>query len=189
MLIKVVAGIIKADFNNVTNALANVFVPGRVQPVRNDLGISVVVDYAHNAASLQSVIEAMKSYAKGRVITLFGCGGNRSVVRRYEMGEVSGRYSDYTIVTSDNPRDEDPMLIIGDILEGMKKTDGLYEVEPDRKEAIRKAVEMAKEGDLVLIAGKGHEDYQEFKDKQKVHFSDVETAEEIIKEITEARKQ
>lgn len=184
-----VAGILKIDFESVKKALADVFVPGRVQPIKNELGIDVVVDYAHNAASLQSVIEAIKKFAEGRIITVFGCGGNRSVVRRTEMGEVAGRYSDYTVITSDNPRDEDPLKIIDGILEGMHRTSGKYEVEPDRTTAIYKAVKMAQKGDFVLIAGKGHEDYQEFENKRRVHFSDVEVASEIIAKVTEESKE
>ncbi|MBO4636844.1 MAG: UDP-N-acetylmuramoyl-L-alanyl-D-glutamate--2,6-diaminopimelate ligase, partial [Clostridiales bacterium] len=156
-----VSGLAGIPEDAVREGLKTVFVPGRMQPVPNSLGLNIVVDYAHNAAGLENVLEAIKAVKKGDVITVFGCGGNRSVTRRYEMGEVSGKMSDYTVITSDNPRNEKPMDIIAYILEGMKKTDGRYEVIPDRTEAIRKAGSMAKKGDYVLIAGKGHEDYQE----------------------------
>ena len=176
----VVAGILKIDFKFVKEALADTFVPGRVQPVPNDLDITVLVDYAHNAASLENVLSTLRDYTSGRIISVFGCGGNRSATRRFEMGEVSGRLADHTVITSDNPRKEDPMLIIENIVTGMKRTDGEYEIEPDRKEAIRKAIQMSRPGDTVLIAGKGHEDYQIFADKT-IHFDDVEVAAEILR--------
>ena len=156
------------------------FVPGRVQPVPNTLDISVLVDYAHNAASLENVLETLRDYTTGRLICVFGCGGNRSATRRFEMGEVSGKLADHTIITSDNPRKEDPMAIIANIETGMKRTDGEYEIEPDRYEAIAKAVDMAHPGDTVLIAGKGHEDYQIFADRT-IHFDDVEAASEVLR--------
>ncbi|MBO7453380.1 MAG: UDP-N-acetylmuramoyl-L-alanyl-D-glutamate--2,6-diaminopimelate ligase [Clostridiales bacterium] len=177
------AGVLKVDFEIVKEALANVFVPGRLQPVPNNFGIACLVDYAHNAASLQSVLESLRPYAEGEIITVFGCGGNRSKVRRPEMGEVSGKYSDYTIITSDNPRDEEPDEIIKDIVEGMKKTNGRYEVDPDRTSAIRKALHRAKKGDFVLIAGKGHEDYQEFENGRKEYYEDAVVAKELIAEM------
>ena len=176
----VVSGILKIDENVVKEALASVFVPGRVQPVPNNLDISVLVDYAHNAASLENVLETLRDYTTGRLICVFGCGGNRSATRRFEMGEVSGKLADHTIITSDNPRKEDPMAIIANIETGMKRTDGEYEIEPDRYEAIAKAVDMARPGDTVLIAGKGHEDYQIFADRT-IHFDDVEAASEVLR--------
>ncbi|MBR6484553.1 MAG: UDP-N-acetylmuramoyl-L-alanyl-D-glutamate--2,6-diaminopimelate ligase, partial [Clostridiales bacterium] len=174
------------DMEKVTDALAHVFVPGRVQPVKNDLGISILVDYAHNAASLENVLETLKEYTEGKIITVFGCGGNRSTTRRFEMGEVSGKLSDYTVITSDNPRKEEPMQIIDNIVTGMKRTDGEYEVVPDRAEAITKAIASAKPGDTVLIAGKGHEDYQIFADRT-IHFDDCEVASEAALKIREER--
>ena len=179
------AGVLKIDFNIVKDALENVFVPGRMQPVPNNMGVNVLVDYAHNAGSLQSALESIRPYCEGRIITLFGCGGNRSKVRRYEMGEVSGNYSDITIITSDNPRDEEPMDIINDILDGMKKTEGKFEVEPDRRTAMKMALSMAKPGDTILIAGKGHEDYQEFENGRKIYFEDAVVASEVITEMEE----
>ena len=121
----------------------------------------------------------MKEYTEGRIITVFGCGGNRSRTRRFEMGEVSGRLSDYTVITSDNPRNEDPDAIIQDIVTGISKTSGKYEIEADRSKAIRLSVNMAKDGDTVLIAGKGHEDYQIFADKT-IHFDDLEQARNAV---------
>ncbi len=175
-----VAGVLKIDFEVVKSALAEVKVPGRMQPVKNKMGISILVDYAHNAASLESVLKSVRPYCKGKIISLFGCGGNRSKVRRFEMGEVSGNYADYTIITSDNPRNEEPMDIINDIVVGMKKTEGEFEIEPDRRTAIAKALKMAQKGDFVIIAGKGHEDYQEFEDGRREYFEDAVVASEAV---------
>lgn len=169
------------DINTVKTALGNISVPGRMQPVENNFGVNILVDYAHNAAALESVLKTLKEYTEGRIITVFGCGGNRARTRRFEMGEVSGNLSDYTIITSDNPRNEEPDAIIADIITGISKTDGKYEVESDRSKAIRLSVNMAKEGDTVLIAGKGHEDYQIFAD-ETIHFDDCEHAREAVEE-------
>ena len=163
------------DIEVIKTALANISVPGRMQPVENDFGVNILVDYAHNAAALESVLDTLKEYTTGRIITVFGCGGNRAKTRRFEMGEVSGNMSDYTVITSDNPRNEEPDAIIQDIITGISKTEGKYEIEPDRSKAIKLAIDMAEEGDTVLIAGKGHEDYQIFADKT-IHFDDVEHA-------------
>ncbi len=169
------------DINAVKTALGNISVPGRMQPIENNFGVNILVDYAHNAAALESVLKTLKEYTEGRIITVFGCGGNRARTRRFEMGEVSGNLSDYTIITSDNPRNEEPDAIIADIITGISKTDGKYEVESDRSKAIRLSVNMAKEGDTVLIAGKGHEDYQIFAD-ETIHFDDCEHAREAVEE-------
>ena len=175
-----------ADTEDIKESLQSIEVPGRLQHVPNDLGITILVDYAHNAASLENVLDTLKSVAKGRVITVFGCGGDRSHTRRFEMGEVAGNKSDYTIVTSDNPRTEDPLVIIGHIVSAISKTSGKYETVVDRSEAIYKAIETAEPGDIVLIAGKGHEDYQIFKDKT-IHFDDSEVAFEAAKNVKEKR--
>lgn len=177
-----VAGVLGVDFSTVKDALANTKVPGRVQPVINNLGISCLVDYAHNEASLQSVLEAMRPYVDGRIISVFGCGGDRSHERRFGMGRVAGKYSDYTVITSDNPRTEDPDFIISQIVIGISETDGEYEIEANREIAIEKAIKMAKPGDLVLIAGKGHEDYQEI-NGVKTHFDDYEVASKVIAQL------
>ena len=165
--------------DDVKAALAAISVPGRMQPVENNFGVNILVDYAHNAAALESVLNTLKEYTGGRIITVFGCGGNRSRTRRFEMGEVSGNLSDYTVITSDNPRKEEPDAIIQDIVTGISKTNGKYEIEPDRSKAIRLAVDMAEDGDTVLIAGKGHEDYQIFADRT-IHFDDCEQAREAV---------
>ena len=135
------------DIECIKQALENISVPGRMQPIENNFGVNILVDYAHNAAALESVLDTLKEYTEGRIITVFGCGGNRSRTRRFEMGEVSGNLSDYTVITSDNPRNEEPDAIIADIITGISKTTGKYEVEPDRSKAIKLSINMAQKGD------------------------------------------
>ena len=127
---------------------------------------TLMIDYAHNAMALESLLDTLRDYHPERIVTVFGCGGNRSKTRRYEMGEVSGKLSDFTIITSDNPRFEEPQAIIDDIKIGMAKTDGKYVEIPDRKEAIAYAIHHGEPGDIIVLAGKGHEDYQEIKGKK-----------------------
>ena len=146
---------------DILSALKKVSVPGRSELVPNKLGLALMIDYAHSEESLANILNAVKSYTKGRVISVFGCGGDRDTRKRPKMGEVSGRLADYTIVTSDNPRTEDPELIVKDIEEGISKVTDKYEVIVDRTEAIKKAIEMANKDDLVVFEGKGHETYQE----------------------------
>ena len=122
-----------------------------------------LLDYAHNAMALESLLSTLREYEPHRLVCLFGCGGNRSRLRRFEMGEVSGRLAELSIITSDNPRDEEPMAIIEDIVTGITRTDGKYVTIPDRKDAIRYAIRKGEPGDIVVLAGKGHEDYQEIK--------------------------
>ena len=151
------------DVEKIQTALENVKVKGRVEIIPISKRFTLMIDYAHNAMSLESLLTSLKQYNPKRLVTVFGCGGNRSKERRFEMGEVSSRLSDFTIVTSDNPRFEEPMDIINDILVGVKKADGEYVTVPDRKDAIRYAILNAKDGDVIILAGKGHEDYQEIK--------------------------
>lgn len=176
------AGICGLPFGAVLEALAEVSVPGRLQAVPCDRGFTVLVDYAHNAASLENLLTTLREYCGGRLITLFGCGGDRAKSRRYEMGEVSGRLSDLTVITSDNPRSEEPLEIIADIMTGFSKTNGRSIIEPDRRTAIEKALSIAEKDDFVIIAGKGHEDYQIFKDRT-IHFDDAETAAGILAQM------
>ena len=136
---------------------------GRIEMVKVSDEFTLMIDYAHNAMSLESLLSTLKEYGPERLVCVFGCGGNRSKLRRYEMGEVSGRLADFTIITSDNPRFEEPQAIIDDIKTGIEKTDGKYIEIIDRKEAIRYAIEHGKPGDVIVLAGKGHEDYQEIK--------------------------
>lgn len=134
---------------------------GRMERVATGHDYSVFIDYAHNAMALESLLTTLRAYEPGRLVCVFGCGGNRSKLRRFEMGEISGKQADYTIITSDNPREEDPLAIMQDIEIGMKKTQGEYVMIQDRKEAVRYAIEHAQPDDVIIIAGKGHEDYQE----------------------------
>ena len=124
---------------------------------------TLMIDYAHNAMALESLLKALRDYHPNRIVCLFGCGGNRSKDRRFEMGEVSGRMADFTIITSDNPRFEEPEAIIEDIVTGMKRTNGKYITIINRKEAIAYAIDNGKPGDIIVLAGKGHEDYQEIR--------------------------
>ena len=161
--------------------LSKSLVKGRMELLPVSADYSLMIDYAHNAMALESLLKALRGHCKGRLITLFGCGGNRAKSRRYEMGEVSGRLSDLTVITSDNPRDEEPLDIIADIEEGMSRTDGAHVTISDRKEAIAYAMHEAKAGDLVILAGKGHEDYQEIKGV-KHHMDERELVYSILKE-------
>lgn len=151
------------DKEKIKAALLNVSVKGRVEIIQISERFTLMIDYAHNAMSLESLLNTLKEYHPKRIVTVFGCGGNRSRDRRFQMGEVSSRLSDMTIITSDNPRFEEPMEIIQDIVTGVKKADGDYVTVPDRKDAIRYAILNAKDGDVIILAGKGHEDYQEIK--------------------------
>ncbi len=144
-------------------ALLQASVRGRIEMVKVSDDFTLMIDYAHNAVALESLLKALRVYEPKRLVTVFGCGGNRSKLRRFEMGEVSGKLSDLTIITSDNPRFEEPMDIIADIEVGMKKTDGAYVTIPDRKEAIAYAIRNGQPGDIIVLAGKGHEDYQEIR--------------------------
>ena len=147
-------------------ALKVVKTKGRIEMIKVSEDFILMIDYAHNAMSLQSLLLTLKEYHPKRLVCVFGCGGNRSKLRRYEMGEVSGRLADLTVITSDNPRYEEPQAIIDDIKIGMAKTDGAYVEISDRKEAIRYVIEHGQKGDVIVLAGKGHEDYQEIKGKK-----------------------
>jgi len=153
--------------------------PGRLQQILNPHGILTFVDYAHNGEALASVLRTLREIAKKRIICLFGCGGNRDPARRPEMARAAEQWADITVVTSDNPRTEDPMRIIEDILGGFKFPEKAVVV-PDRREAIAKAISLAQAGDIVLIAGKGHEKVQIFGQKT-VPFDDVVEAEKVLK--------
>ena len=136
---------------------------GRIEKVKVSDDFTLLIDYAHNAMSLESLLTTLKEYHPKRLVCLFGCGGNRSRLRRFEMGEVPGRLADLTVITSDNPRFEEPQAIIDDIRTGIEKTDGKYVEIIDRKEAIRYVIAHGQPGDVIVLAGKGHEDYQEIK--------------------------
>lgn len=149
------------DINTVIDGLAKaVGVVGRVEVVPTDTDYTVIIDYAHTPDGLENIIKCVKGFAEGRTITLFGCGGDRDSAKRPVMGEIAGKLSDYSIITSDNPRTEDPEKIICDIEAGMKRTNGKYTVITDRREAIGYALDTAKAGDVIIMAGKGQETYQ-----------------------------
>lgn len=152
--------------DNIKVALKAAKVKGRIEMVPVSDEFTLMIDYAHNAMALESLLTTLKEYENGRLVCVFGCGGNRARSRRFEMGEVSGRLADLTIITSDNPRYENPLDIIEDIITGISKTDGEYVKIPDRKEAIKYAIENGKKGDIIVLAGKGHEDYQEIEGKK-----------------------
>ena len=151
---------------DMVQALKRAKVKGRVEMIPVSDEFTLMIDYAHNAMSLESLLTTLKEYRPHRLVCLFGCGGNRARARRFEMGEVSGRLADLTIITSDNPRDEEPQAIIDDIKTGMAKTDGKYVEIIDRKEAIAYAIHHGEPGDIIVLAGKGHEDYQIIKGKK-----------------------
>ncbi|MEK7721699.1 MAG: UDP-N-acetylmuramoyl-L-alanyl-D-glutamate--2,6-diaminopimelate ligase [Elusimicrobiota bacterium] len=166
-------------------ALASV--PGRLERVDLGQDFTVFVDYAHTDAALENELSNLKLLPHGRIITVFGCGGDRDRTKRAPMGAISCSLSDLAIVTSDNPRTDDPAQIFSDIEKGIAGKFTNYEVIPDRRAAITKAVTQAEKGDIILIAGKGHEIYQILKDRT-IHFSDVEEAEEAIKRKTLGEK-
>lgn len=153
------------------------FVPGRLQPVANGLGLKIYVDFAHSEDALRNVLQCLQEFKTGRLLTVFGCGGDRDRFKRPKMAAVCEEISDLCIVTSDNPRSEDPMEIIEEITRGFQRKES-YRVEADRRMAIKMAIEMADPDDLILIAGKGHENYQIFAHKT-IEFDDAKIAEEI----------
>lgn len=172
------AGIDEIYFKDIENLV----IPGRVQSVVSDDNLQVIVDYAHNEASLESLLTACLEHKPERLVCVFGCGGNRSRDRRIGMGRVSGKYADFTIITEDNSRNEPLESILTDIKTGLAMTDGFYVEMPDRRSAIRFSILRSKPGDLVVIAGKGHEEYQEI-DGRRLPFSDTETALEAYREL------
>jgi UDP-N-acetylmuramoyl-L-alanyl-D-glutamate--2,6-diaminopimelate ligase len=155
-------------------------VSGRFQRIDGGQQFLVIVDYAHTDDALESLIRTARELnPKGRVITLFGCGGGKDRTKRPVMGEVTGRLSDLTILSSDNPRSEDPLKIISDIIVGLQKTSGKYVIEPDREKAIGLAMDEARAGDIVLLAGKGHENYQILADRT-LEFDDRDVARKAL---------
>ena len=165
---------------SIKEALLEVRVPGRSELVNNSKDLTIMIDYAHSPESLENILSAVKSYTRGRVISLFGCGGDRDNRKRPIMGEISGKIADFTIITSDNPRTEDPEKIVEQIENGIKKTKGKYVCIVDRIEAIKYAINMASKKDIIVLAGKGHEPYQEINGK-KFPFDERIIVEQIIK--------
>lgn len=154
-----------------TEALKEFFVEGREEKIYLQNGAVVIIDYAHNHTSMESILKEMNKYRHNRIISLFGCGGNRSLERRNKMGEISGKYADLSIITEDNSRFEEPSNIIKDIEKGILKTSGKYVIIQDRKKAIEYALDISTQGDIIMLLGKGHEKYQE-KSGLKIPFSE-----------------
>ena len=172
----------------IKEALKKAKVKGRIEMIKVSDDFTLMIDYAHNAMSLESLLATLKEYHPKRLVCLFGCGGNRSKDSRYEMGEVSGRLANLTIITSDNPRFEEPQAIIDDIKIGIGKTDGKYVEICDRKEAIRYAIAHGEPGDVIVLAGKGHEDYQEIKGVKYPMDERVLIA-EVLEELREEKQE
>ncbi|MBR2189173.1 MAG: UDP-N-acetylmuramoyl-L-alanyl-D-glutamate--2,6-diaminopimelate ligase [Eubacterium sp.] len=175
---------IGAEPETIRRALAGAKVKGRVEMVKVSDEFTLMIDYAHNAMALESLLSTLREYQPHRLVCLFGCGGNRDRNRRFEMGEISGKMADLTIITSDNPRNEEPQAIIDDIKTGIGRTDGNYVEIIDRKEAIRYAIEHGEPGDIVILADKGHEDYQIIKGKKYPMDERV-----LIREVLEEMRQ
>jgi UDP-N-acetylmuramoyl-L-alanyl-D-glutamate--2,6-diaminopimelate ligase len=174
-------------FEDIKKGFLNVNVPGRIEVVNTGKDFTVMIDYAHSPDSLENILTAVKEFSPGRIICLFGCGGDRDRTMRPMMGEISGRISDMTVITSDNPRTEDPEKIISEIEEGIKQTNGEYITITDRREAIRFALLNAKPRDIIILAGKGHENYITFKNNT-IHFDEREVVREIISELEGEKK-
>lgn len=170
------------DYRDVLSAIAkSKGVKGRIEVVPTNTDYTVIIDYAHSPDGLENIITSLREITKGRIVTLFGCGGDRDKTKRPKMGAIAAELSDFCVVTSDNPRSEDPHAIIEDILEGMKGASTPYKVVENRKEAIRWALENAKTGDVILLAGKGHETYQ-ILPTGTIHFDEREVIAEILGE-------
>lgn len=170
------------DVKYMKDALSNFSVKGRVEPVEVSPKFTLLIDYAHNGVSTESILTTIKEYNPKRIVTIFGCGGNRSRDRRYEMGEIAGKYSDYCIITEDNNRYEEFDDIAKDILIGMNKTNCEYKIIPSRRDAIKYAIENGREGDIIMLIGKGHEDYMEVKGV-RYPFDERVVIKEILEEI------
>ena len=169
--------------DDVVRGLENVrAVPGRAEMLDTDMPYKVLLDYSHSPDALENILKAARDFTRGRVIVLFGCGGDRDHGKRPMMGEIGGKMADYCILTSDNPRSEDPFEILAAIEEGVRPTGGKYTVIENRREAIRHALEIAEEGDIVILAGKGHETYQEIKGV-KNHFDEKEVVQELLRDM------
>lgn len=166
---------------NIIEALLNIRVPGRSELVDNQKELTIMIDYAHSPESLENILTTVKTYTQGKLICVFGCGGDRDSGKRPIMGTIAGTIADHTIITSDNPRTEKPEEIVAQIEKGIKKTKGSYECIVDRKEAIKKAITIANKKDIIVIAGKGHELTQEIKGK-KYPFDERKIIREILGE-------
>lgn len=168
--------------DKVCHALEHIHVDGRMEIVYKSAKCTVIVDYAHNAVSMESLLTTLRDYKPKRLVCVFGCGGNRARDRRYSMGEIGGKLADLSIITADNSRYEKVEDILADIKVGLAKTDGKYVEIPDRREAIEYSMSNALDGDIIAIIGKGHEDYQEI-EGVRYHFLDREVVEETAKKL------
>jgi len=177
-----VCGMLGVSFESIKSGLEKVSVPGRVEVVDIGKNYTVIIDYAHSPDSLENVLTTIKGFTKNRLICLFGCGGDRDRTKRPIMGRISGQIADFTIITSDNPRTEEPSAIVKEIENGIKETNGKYITIVDRREAIKYALSNAQPGDVIVLAGKGHETYQTFKDKT-IHFDEREVVREVLQEL------
>ncbi len=169
------------DTETIKEGLANIVIPGRNELVPNDKDLTIMIDYAHTPESLENILSSIKAYTQGRMICVFGCGGDRDKEKRPQMGEVAGRLANFSIITSDNPRTEKPEDIIADIEAGMAKTKGNYKTVVDRKEAIKTAIDMANRRDIIILAGKGHETYIEINGERK-EFDERKVVKEILED-------
>ena len=173
----------------ITRALEGVrAVPGRAEVLETNTPYKVILDYSHSPDALENILSTVREFTRGRVISVFGCGGDRDRLKRPVMGEISGRLADISILTSDNPRTENPMSILAAIEEGIRKTDGEYTVIENRREAIRHALLIARDGDMIVLAGKGHETYQEINGVKKP-FNEKTVVQDLLREISESRQK
>ena len=170
------------DVKYMKKALSDFSVKGRIEPVMVSDDFTLLIDYAHNGVSTESILSTIREYKPKRIVTIFGCGGNRSRDRRFEMGEVAGKYSDFCIITEDNNRYEEFDDIAKDIIVGINKTDCEYKIIANRKDAIKYAIENGMSGDIIMLLGKGHEDYMEIKG-ERIPFDERVIIREILDEI------
>jgi UDP-N-acetylmuramoyl-L-alanyl-D-glutamate--2,6-diaminopimelate ligase len=154
-------------------------VPGRAEVLDTNTPFKVLIDYSHSPDAMENILNSVRAFVRGKVIIVFGCGGDRDKAKRPMMGEVAGRLADYSILTSDNPRTEDPYVILSAIEKGIKPTQGAYEVIENRKEAIAKALQIAQSGDMIILAGKGNETYQEINGVKRV-FNEKQIVKELL---------
>ncbi len=177
------AMILGVDMEKIRQGLGNIkSVPGRIEMLETRTPYKVILDYSHSPDALKNILTTVREFAKGRVIAVFGCGGDRDHGKRPQMGRIGGMLADYCILTSDNPRSEDPMAILAAIEQGIKPTGKPYEVIENRRSAIRRALSIAREGDIVLLAGKGHETYQEIKGVKRP-FDEKVVVQEVLQEM------
>lgn len=174
-----VCSLLNLSDEELSKGLKNIHVRGRMEVVPSDKPFIVLVDYAHNAVSMESLLDTLRKYNPNRLVVVFGCGGNRSKDRRYSMGEIAGKKADFSVITADNSRFEKTEDILADIRGSIEKTGGSFIEIPDRREAIYYAIDHAMEGDIIAVIGKGHEDYQEI-NGVRYHFLDKEVVEERL---------